>query len=307
MDEDDDVTDEMLQEDADWWSKPGAPLRPELRASARATSSVPVAEAEKVVELDVMQIDPPNETASGMNGSSASVESPVLLQPVPVLAVPTSPARLPRSPLSQQIDTEMPDAAFSPVNLSTITTAEELAAPPPQPTHLKSPSPLSHLKSPSPLNQSTHLKSPSPLPTPPTQLNAASPLSLQPIETTEAAKSPLKRDPSPGKQISMVDILGPKLSPPADPVAQANEVAAGFAIETPTEHAEHAQDAGNLSGAGGGIAGEGIVGGGDDDLPDKEEHGGGMTQRIEEDEAILQETKRDLETEIIKDPGQEEL
>src|SRR6202022_549024 len=138
MDEDDDVTDEMLQEENDWWSKPGAPLRPELRASARATSSVPVAEAEKVVELDVMQIDPPNETASGMNGSSTSVESPVLLQPVPVLAVPTSPARLPRSPLSQQIDTEMPDAAFSPVNLSTITTAEELAAPSAQPTHLKS-------------------------------------------------------------------------------------------------------------------------------------------------------------------------
>jgi hypothetical protein len=98
-----------------------------------------------------------------------------------------------------------------------------------------------------------------------------------------------------------------KPSPPSDPLAQANEVAAGLAIETPMEQAEHATDAGAISGAGGGIAGEGIVGAGTEDLRDEEMEEGQVEEvenvepRTEEEEKILEETRKDMDTEIVKD------
>jgi hypothetical protein len=138
----------------------------------------------------------------------------------------------------------------------------------------------------------------SPIPGEPTQLKSVSPLAAPP-------KSPLKRESSP-ELATLSDLLSPsKQSPPSDPLAQANEVAAGLAIETPAEHAEHAHDPGNLSGAGGGIAGEGVVGGGDDDVRDETDKEGTMEGRDMEDAAIVNESRRDLETEIVKDPEQE--
>jgi hypothetical protein len=296
MDEDDDVTDEMLEQETDWWSKPGAPMRPELRA-ARASSSIP-ATVEKPTEDDVMMIDPPSETVPAINGVSENVE-PVVVPSASVSPVMMLSPKAP-SPL-HQIDTEMPDAQLSPVHLSTVPELMQSTA------HQISPQSI-HLKSPSPLPQQSHFKSPSPLPTESTQLKPVSPLEPQSNDFALPPESPSKPEPShPAEQATIADILAPsKPSPPADPLAQAAEVAAGLAIETPMEHAEHAQDAGNLSGAGGGIAGEGIVGGINEDLRDVEEiGGGGVTERTAEDEAILQESRRDLETEVVKGVEQE--
>ena len=105
----------------------------------------------------------------------------------------------------------------------------------------------------------------------------------------------------------MEDILGTsKESPPSDPLAQANEVAAGLAIESPREHAEYSMDAGSISGVGGGIIGEGVIGGGTEDLGDiGDVHEEAMKkERTSEEEKILGETK-DLDTEIVQDDVQE--
>src|SRR5271168_1395560 len=50
MDEDEDVTEEQLQQETDWWSKPGAPIRPDLRAASQPAT---IAVIEKVND-DVM-------------------------------------------------------------------------------------------------------------------------------------------------------------------------------------------------------------------------------------------------------------
>lgn len=278
MDEDEGVTEEMLQQEIDWWSKPGAPKRPELRPQ---TSSVaPVVAIEKKGDEDVMQIDPPEEavkTDGAMDGISADVgppPAPPTVAPTessPVAITATSLTPKPQSP-TQQADTEMTDGHLSPVHLSTAP-----GSPPSSSKH--SPAPLQH-------------KSPSPLPPP------------QPTESISTPKSPLQSLVSP-EPTTMEDILGgSNPSPPSDPIAQAEEVATGLAIETPAEHSQHIMDAGSLSGVGGGIAGDGIVGGGNEDLGDVEEAAGVGEQRANEEEQILPDAK-ELDTEIVKDDMQE--
>lgn len=267
MDEDEDVTEEMLQEEVDWWSKPGAPLRPELRPQVVAPA-VPVVVEQANQQDDVMHIDAPNGTSSTTNGvatdSEAVVELPAEQPAEPSLPKPVSPAA---------VDTEMPDAPPSPSHLS----VKQASA---------SPSALQ----PSP--QSTQMKSPQTL-------------SPFPTEPLAAPKSPSKSEHSPAiEPATMEDIIGSsKLSPPSDPLAQAQEVAAGLAIETPAEHAEHDMDPGNRSGVGGGVAGEGIVGGGNEDLHDGDRVD--ENERTVEEEQIIQESKQDLSTEIVKDSEQE--
>jgi hypothetical protein len=278
MDEDEDVTEEMLQQEIDWWSKPGAPKRPELRA--QTSSATPVVPTEKKGDEDVMQIDPPEETAKtdgAMDGISTDVGpppaaptvAPTESSPFAVTSTPVAPK--PQSP-AQQADTEMTDGHLSPVHLSAVPGS--------------SPSPSKH--SPATLQH----KPPSPLPPP------------QPTESISTPKSPLKSLVSP-EPTTMEDILGEsKSSTPSDPLAQAEEVAAGLAIEAPTEHSQHVMDAVNLSGVGGGIAGDGIVGGGNEDLGDTEQVASVEAQRTNEEEQMLSETK-DLDTEIVKDDMQE--
>lgn len=270
MDEDEDVTDEMLQEEIDWWAKPGAPKRPEARASI--VNVAPVAEEKKNREEDVMEIDPPNEPITTKNGESTDV-APTAVSPVtppvattispamasPAIALPTVVSPKPPSP-PQQRDTEMLDAQVSPVPL-----------------------PIFPGSSPSPIR-----------PSPPTFL-IQSP-SPQPHQLLEPA--PLQSPSRSSEPTMMEDILGPsRESPPSDPISQAKEVAAGLAIETPTEQAEHIMDAGIISGVGGGIAGEGIVGGGSEDLGDTwEVHDEAMNE-----ERTSEETKKDLDSDIVED------
>lgn len=285
MDEDDDVSEDVLGQEVDWWGKPGAPLRPELRQRSEVASAPDIVkDTEKRGEEDVMEIDPPNEmTMNGVvNGESTeavrSVISPVAAPVTPKDASPVGITSLlvvspkPQSPL-QQTDTEMPDAPPSPIHPSTLPESSSSLLPSPPTIKQLSPSPLS-------------------LP------------HTEPIDP----KSPLKSGISPSPT-TMEEILGSsKESPPSDPLAQANEVAAGLAIETSTEQAEYAMDAGNLSGAGGGIAGEGIVGGGSEDLGDIEEEGrdeGVREERMREEEEILSESKKNLDTEIVKDDTQQ--
>ena len=120
------------------------------------------------------------------------------------------------------------------------------------------------------------------------------------------AHSPDDTTPAePTTELSAIDdILPPSKPSPSDPVAQAEEVASGLALESPEQRAENVTDPGNLSGVGGGIAGEGIAGGRETDLPDteetkeeKEEEG-----RAEEEQKIIDASKEDMDTEIIKDP-----
>jgi hypothetical protein len=151
----------------------------------------------------------------------------------------------------------------------------------------------------SPSPQPTHAKSPS-LPAHPIQPESTSPLALQTTDVAEPP-NPFTEHETDKEQTTIANFLAPSQpSPPADPLAQANEVAAGLAIETPTEHAEHIHDPGNLSGAGGGIAGEGIVGGGTEDLLEPGVDDVGIAEeRTKEDDAIVEQSKLDLETDVV--------
>ena len=266
MDEDEDVTEETLQEEIDWWGKPGAPKRPEVRGATASVAPV-VKETQKDGEEDVMQIDSPNEpTVTTKNGESTDV-APTAVSPVAPPAAPATMASAtivspkPPSP-PQQPDTEMLDAPLSPVHPSVI---------PGSSTSIHPSAPTFQIQSPSPQ--------------PP-----------QPLEPT-ALKSPSTSS----EHITMEDILGvSNESPLSDPLAQAMEVAAGLAIETTTEHAEHMMDAGSISGVGGGIAGDGVVGGGTEDIED--------TREVHDDERTSEEKileTKDLETEIAKEDVQE--
>ncbi len=105
---------------------------------------------------------------------------------------------------------------------------------------------------------------------------------------------------APAEPATIDDFLPPSISSPtSNPLAQAEEVAAGLAIETPSEQVEHAMDAGNLSGAGGGIAGEGIVGSGSFDLRDAEEVKDDQ-ERTSEEKEILEKSKEDLDMEVVE-------
>jgi hypothetical protein len=283
LDEDDDVTEEMLQQEVDWWTKPGAPLKPELREAQqaqRAASSVLMDvsahqndEAEDVVMTDAPTQPAPKTngvmdsetTASAAEGQMDSVQSHGRASPKPVSPAP--------------VDQEMIDAEPSPVHLTNV--------------HSTSPSPVK----PSPKSSTVT----SPLATP---MDVTSILPQPSNPTT--AHSPDDTIPAePTTELSAIDdILPPSKPSPSDPVAQAEEVAGGLALESPEQRAENVTDPGNLSGVGGGIAGEGIAGGRDTDLPDteetkeeKEEEG-----RAEEEQKIIDASKEDMDTEIIKDP-----
>jgi hypothetical protein len=272
LDEDDDVPEEKLQEDIDWWGKPGAPKRPEARAATASVAPV-VEETQKDGEEDVMQIDRPNEPTT-TNKESTDV-APAAVEPAepavvaiisPTMASPTIVSPKPLSP-QQQMDTEMLDAPLSPVHISPV------------------PEPLPSLRHPSP--PIVRIQSPSPYPP-------------EPLEATALESPPKSSEPT-----IMEDIVGSsKQTPPSDPLTQAREVAVGLIIETPAEQAEHMMDAGSISGIDGGIAGEGIVSSGTEDLGDtREVHNEGMNEE-RTSEKPGEETK-DLESEMVKDDVQE--
>ena len=278
LDEDEDISDEKLTEEVDWWNLPGAPVRPEVREQMRMQSVVPTEVAVVVEEgkgEDVMEIDVP--VVKEMNGVGGVEETSGVMmeESVPTVVSPPVVSAKEASPVAPVVDTEMTDV-LSPVHLAAVPSSSPSSVHPSPPI--------------------TKPKSPSPLPPPP-------------IEPVEHAKSPSKSPvPPPPEPTTMEDIFPQSSpSPPSDPLAQAKEVAAGLAIETPMEQAEHATDAGAISGAGGGIAGEGIVGAGTEDLRDEEMEEGQVVegnlegQTEEEEEKILEETKKDMDTEIVKD------
>ena len=268
LDEDDDVTDEMLQQEVDWWNKPGAPLRLELRATrveqpASLTSGTMDVDAEKEKEAqDVLMPDAPSTPAPMTNGvaESASTELPAADIAVEQAGSPV-PAQPPNVPSPRRADTEMIDAEPSPVHLSTVRSIS----------------------------------------TSPVRLSPQPPKEPSPPTTTREAKSPLSQpvEALPVEGPTIDDILPPSKPSPSDPLAQAQEVAAGLAPELSAEHAEHVSDPGNLSGVGGGIAGEGIAGSGDTDMPGTETTKGDKG-RTEEEQQIIEQSKEDLETDIIK-------
>ena len=276
MDEDEDVTDEMLQEEVDWWSKPGAPVRPELRTAK--PSSVTVGEDIQKGDDDIMQIDRPNEapmmttmtttrSADGTNapapvrspvGILAKSTSPAVLSPAVISPAMASPKALPLPP---QIDTEMTDAPLSPAPaFSTL-----LSSPP-----------------------TFQAKSPTPVP-----------------QTTSPAKSPAKSS----KLAPMEDLLdNSKASPPYDPFTQADEIAAVPAMEMATEQVELSTDIENSSGIGDEIVSQGIFGGGAVDLGDaQEEAKRAVGERTSKEEELMEETKENLDTEVVMDDAHEEL
>ena len=225
LDEDDDVSEETLNAEEDWWSKPGAPLRPELKAAKEKEKEAETGTANApVVVEDKMQIDGPE-----TNGAvpSASTET------VPAVAVVSPAVMSPKAPTPAPAqDTEMPDAPLS-VHLSTVTSPPKEQPATTAIETTKSPSHLSAQHSPE---------------------MARSPAAQTPVEPVTTSTT----QPSPPKEpATIADMFPSKASPPPDPLGQAREVAAGFAIESSTEHDQIAQDAGNISGAGGGIAGEG--------------------------------------------------
>ena len=255
MDEDEDVTEEMMTQEVDWWSKPGAPMRPEVRSSMemarQVTATTPVmGDVQKATEGDdVMEIEQPVREVVPTEVEKATNEEPMDVTETATESVPA------KSLSPPQADTDMPDAQPSPVHLSAIRTSKSPS------TGARSPqSPLANTKTPSP-----------------------------------------KEDPAVSEPITIADLLAPaKASPPSNPLAQAEEVAAGLTIETPSEQVENSMDPGSLSGAGGGIAGEGIVGSGSVDLGDLEE-ANIAEERTSEEEKILEESKKDLDMEVVED------
>jgi hypothetical protein len=122
-----------------------------------------------------------------------------------------------------------------------------------------------------------------------------------PLSQKPKTPSPKEEDPAVLEPATIADLLAPsKASPPSNPLAQAEEVAAGLAIETPSEQVENSMDPGSLSGTGGGIAGEGIAGSGTVDLGDLEEPDV-EEERTSEEEKILEESEKDLDMEVVED------
>jgi hypothetical protein len=259
MDEDDDVPEERLQEEIDWWTKPGAPIRPELRTAVDVTATSSAAPVVVVVKQngldeDVMLVDLPQNTTTTNDVPPAT--SPDVTPLVPAFSEPQAqreavPAASPNivSTKSQspppQDDLEMTNAPLSPVHLSTVP---------------DSPSVLPHHSSPPTIN----LQSPSPIPPPP---------------STDVSKSPTK---SPVEPAIMEDILGTsKASPPSDHPAQEKEVVAGLTIESATEKAENTTNAARLSDVGDGV--KEIVGNSTEDLWDSEDVVENKVERTEEE------------------------
>jgi len=128
------------------------------------------------------------------------------------------------------------------------------------------------------------------------------PHSESPTPTSTAADAdPQNLPPHPPSPTH--ELVGPtKESPPPDPIGQANEVGAGLAMESPRGQVEHIPDSGNLSGAGGGIAGEGIVDGGDQDCGPREEDSKVVGEGEEpiSDVGSLERSVNDLDTEVVR-------
>ena len=263
MDEDVDITEDQLQQEVEWWTKPGAPLRPELRTkveiAAAAAASIPqVVNVEEPMQIDSvgMSVDT-IEMSENDSVPTAPTSDPNESLSIGERMVPEEPLR------PQQADSEVQDHIPSPMQSSAIPVSPSL---------------------------SQALLSPKILPS-----EAVAPQS-------QRIHSPPAPSP-PGEQIALDEILAAsKESTPPSPIAQAKEVAPGLELETPAEHAKHAADPGLLSGVGGGIAGEGIVGSGSTDLGDMiditESHES-QKPTSEEEENILEASKQDLDTEII--------
>jgi len=266
MDEDEDVSEETLQQEVDWWNKPGAPVRPEISASSempKANSVPPVVLLEKTDD-EAMQIDQPAEDAPTENGVAKHVEHVAAVSPT------SEPPKQPSPPGT--LDTEMPDAQLSPA--------------PPSPVSPLLSSPQVHISSP----QAQHKSPP--------------PLLAQTTDSVESQKSPSNPAISPATNpTEMEDILQSKPSPPSDPFAQENEAEPGLPIETVTEEIEQATDPANVIHASDEIAGDGIAGAGTEDLDVITEiaRERAVEPRTEEEEKVLEEFKEDFDTEIVKE------
>src|SRR3981189_706590 len=82
LDDDEDVTEEMLTQEVDWWSKPGAPMRPEVRSSmemARLAAATPMIEDTQtsVEQDDVMEVEPSKEVVPPAEDEKSTNEEPM--------------------------------------------------------------------------------------------------------------------------------------------------------------------------------------------------------------------------------------
>jgi hypothetical protein len=276
VDEDEDVpVEELVQEDeVDWWEKPGAPVKGE----AVPVVPVVVPDAPTVVEeqMDVFTDVFTDGVVNGNGEDVMHIDAPAEVEKVEVTNTLELPTILsPPAPIPTHTPVSVASPAVPPV--------ESPHEPPPQSIPQEdtemTEAPLSPV----------HLTNvPSPVPSP-----------VHSPKSAPAAADPQKSPSLPPATIA--EILGePARSPPADPVAQAQEVAGGFTLESPREHAQHLGDPGNLSGVGGGIAGEGIVGGGDEDYgPSVEEGRVGAEGGTVEEQRILEQSVEDLDTEVV--------
>jgi hypothetical protein len=269
MDEDDDVTDEMLQQDVDWWSKPGAPLRPDALSKSKitASSATPVVDTHPDVEDNTMQIDPPNEPAVATNGASADVAPSSSPTEDPPKAPSPALVSLNKSP-PPTVDTEMPDASSSPVHLPTVLGSSHS----PQP----SPSTMQH---------------PSPAP------------QLQPTEPADQTKSPPNPAISPAVEASSTEdiIMQSQSSPQPDPLPQTREVADAPTVDTPNVQIENVDNTGGLIENGSGIASEEVVRKEIVDIQDANEVAQDVVAEGNPDEEMIsQEAEVDKDAENIK-------
>lgn len=272
MDEDDDVPEETLQQEVNWWNKPGAPVRPELRGAPEKpkVNSVPpvIVELDNVVADDVMQVDSSTEPAQSTNGVPKEVEQPDVSTTANGSGITSSPAAPPKEPATTEpIDTEMLDAEPSPVNPSALSPSSAVQQSP-QPEQRAPPS-----------------------------------LPAQSIDAFDAPPSPSKAAISPPTGPPRTeDALPSRLSPFSEPLAQPEETAAGPAIETPVEQVEHEMNPGTLGGADDAITNEDIVSPRPEDLVDVkdvvgERDAGQRTEVSTEDSAPVE----GLNPEIMKD------
>jgi len=307
VDEDEDVSVEELAEQEkqiDWWAKPGAPARPEVQAAVvtpatvMAVDDVPPVVAEGNGE--------PTEAENGIvNGSGheedfMQIDAPTVAENVETMH--TQEQLLAAIPPSAAIPTHTPVSVVSPPSAP----MESTQAIPPSPLNQISPQPVQHddismtEAAPSPV-QVTNAQGSSASPQPMLTSPGPAPLPESPAPTSTAAAADPQNLP-PHSPSPMHELVGPaKESPPPDPIGQANEVGAGLAMESPREQVEHITDSGNLSGAGGEIAGEGIVGGGDLDSSSKEEDGRVVGEGEEQlrDMGSLERSVNDLDTEVV--------
>jgi hypothetical protein len=229
MDDDEDISEETLNEEIDWWSKPGAPLRPDLTASV---TNAPVEEKNNEETADVMEIDPPTvhitETEATEPLEQKSAEQVYSNPPPSEQIEPPPPPPPPPPSIEQPIDTEMPDAHSSPLHPVSEPVPADL---------LQSTEDVAEMNTPTTLPQPTE------------------PPATTTTTTTETAENPPESvHPPIAEPEQMQDIL---------------------------DHREEPTDPGSLSGIGGGIAGEGVAGGGNVDL-EKTQEGNEIGEELEQ-------------------------